>query len=64
MVFLAEKILPIPPADILSWIFDQVPYDIDEPVLLEPPSCELSSSQMTDSPRRLRPEPLYLQSAG
>lgn len=33
MVFLAERTVAIPTKDILSWTFDQVPYDIDEPVL-------------------------------
>lgn len=32
MVFLAEKTIPISTKDILSWTFDQVPYDPDEPV--------------------------------
>lgn len=32
MVFLAEQILPIPEKDILSWIFDEVPYNQDQPV--------------------------------
>ena len=41
MVFLAEKNIPIPPSDILSWIFDQVPYDVDEPVLRKSPSVPI-----------------------
>ena len=32
MVFLAEKIVPVPTQDILSWIFDEIPYDQDKPV--------------------------------
>lgn len=32
MVFLAEQTLPIPEKDILSWIFDEVPYNQDQPV--------------------------------
>ena len=32
MVFIAEKIVPVPTQDILSWIFDNVPYNQDKPV--------------------------------
>ena len=32
MVFLAEQTIPVPPKDIVSWIFDEVPYDQDQPV--------------------------------
>lgn len=32
MVFLAERTIPIPEKDILSWIFDEVPYNQDQPV--------------------------------
>ena len=32
MVFLAEETMPVPTQDILSWIFDDVPYDQDKPV--------------------------------
>jgi hypothetical protein len=32
MVFLAEKKVTIPTKDLLSWIFDDVPYDQHEPV--------------------------------
>lgn len=32
MVFLAEETLPVPAKDIVSWIFDDVPYDQDQPV--------------------------------
>lgn len=38
MVWLAEETVPIPAKDILSWMFDDVPYDPDEPV----PSSNLS----------------------
>ena len=32
MVFLAQQSIPIPGKDILSWIFDDVPYNQDQPV--------------------------------
>ena len=32
MVFLAEQIIPVPPKDLISWIFDEIPYDQDQPV--------------------------------
>ena len=32
MVFLAEQVVPVPAKDILSWIFDDLPYDGDTPV--------------------------------
>ena len=32
MVFLAEKTVPVPNKDIISWIFDEVPYHQDQPV--------------------------------
>lgn len=32
MVFLADQVLPIPEKDLISWIFDEVPYDQDLPV--------------------------------
>ena len=32
MVFLAERTIPLPEKDILSWIFDEVPYNQDQPV--------------------------------
>ena len=32
MVFLAEETIPVPAKDIVSWIFDDVPYDQDQPV--------------------------------
>ena len=32
MVFLAEEATSVPEKDIISWIFDEVPYDQDQPV--------------------------------
>lgn len=32
MVFLAKETIPVPTKDILSWIFDEVPYDQHKPV--------------------------------
>ena len=32
MVFLAEQTIPLPEKDVISWIFDEVPYDQDQPV--------------------------------
>ena len=32
MVFLAEETIPVPTKDILSWIFDDAPYDQHKPV--------------------------------
>lgn len=32
MVFLAEETMPVPAKDIASWIFDDIPYDQDQPV--------------------------------
>ena len=32
MVFLAKESIPVPTKDILSWIFDDVPYDQHKPV--------------------------------
>lgn len=32
MVFLAERTIPVPEKDLISWIFDEVPYDQDQPV--------------------------------
>ena len=32
MVFLAKETIPVPTKDILSWIFDDVPYDPNKPV--------------------------------
>ena len=32
MVFLAQETIPVPTQDILSWIFDDVPYDQHKPV--------------------------------
>lgn len=32
MVFLAQETIPVPTKDILSWIFDDVPYDEHKPV--------------------------------
>lgn len=34
MVFLADSTVPVPTKDINSWIFDDVPYDLNRPVLL------------------------------
>ncbi|KAL8788489.1 MAG: hypothetical protein Q9195_007266 [Heterodermia aff. obscurata] len=55
MVFFAEKNIPIPPTDILSWIFDQVPYDIDEPILLDAadPNRSISNRQAKALIRKL-----------
>ena len=55
MVFLAEKNIPIPPTDILSWIFDQVPYDVDEPVPLHALPCP--------STPKLTPEQILIDTA-
>ncbi len=32
MVFLAEQTISVPHKDLISWIFDEVPYDQDQPV--------------------------------
>ena len=32
MVFLSEHTVPVPEKDLVSWIFDHVPYDQDQPV--------------------------------
>ena len=32
MVFLTERTVPVPEKDLISWIFDHVPYDQDQPV--------------------------------
>ena len=32
MVFLAKETIPVPTKDILSWIFDDVPYNQHKPV--------------------------------
>ena len=32
MVFLAEHKVPVPEKDLVSWIFDHVPYNEDQPV--------------------------------
>ena len=32
MVFLAKETIPVPTKDILSWIFDDAPYDQHKPV--------------------------------
>jgi hypothetical protein len=32
MPFLAERKLPIPTKDLLSWTFDEPTYDVDKPV--------------------------------
>ena len=44
MVFLAEDSIPVPTKDILSWIFDDVPYDQHKPVCDAP--IPLSNSQL------------------
>ena len=36
MVFLAKETIPVPTKDILSWMFDDVPYDQHKPVC-DPP---------------------------
>ncbi len=32
MVFLSEQTIPVPTKDLVSWIFDELPYDADKPV--------------------------------
>lgn len=44
MVFLAEQVLPIPQKDLISWIFDEVPYDQDQPIYIDAANPERTIS--------------------
>ncbi|PQE27174.1 AMP-binding enzyme protein [Rutstroemia sp. NJR-2017a WRK4] len=47
MVFLAEKKVTIPTKDLLSWTFDDVPYNQDDPIYIDAakPSRSISANQ-------------------
>ncbi|KAL8823903.1 MAG: hypothetical protein Q9191_005461 [Dirinaria sp. TL-2023a] len=55
MVFLAEQHIPIPTKDILSWTFDNVPYDRDEPIIIDTarPERSISNNQAKNIVRKL-----------
>ncbi|CCD54855.1 similar to 4-coumarate-CoA ligase [Botrytis cinerea T4] len=55
MVFLAEKTVDIPTKDLLSWIFDNIPYDQDAMIYIDAadPSRSISASQARIIIRRL-----------
>ena len=54
MPFLAERKLPIPNKDLLSWTFDEPHYDVDKPVsrelLLQRPVFVITRTQLTHCP--------------
>lgn len=55
MVFLAEQTIPVPQTDLISWIFDEVPYDQDKPIYIDAanPERTISANQARIIVRKL-----------
>jgi long-subunit acyl-CoA synthetase (AMP-forming) len=55
MPFLAAEHLPIPTKDLLSWMFDDIKYDIDKPLYIDAanPSQTISARQAKSTIRKL-----------